>query len=394
MKKICLLLFFVICCLNIVSCTNNAPSVPQKLPDIDNTGDSAFDNVTPDPEFEYPENPKKFVVDYIRNMAMTTWTPEETFQLYGKYQAWSYNLTYEKGVKYYGPPFLTDSRGTMQKFNNSIVDGVYVGGTSNSNCIGSACYDAVYVTLIQVCPSISFESTEDMLPGNETGLLPVGNWDWTISKHDTKNIISEHTLYEMSDAYALLTPGDVVLKHLVSQNAGHTRIVSGSPVVYYNDDGTINFKKSYITTIEQTNAWDKTVTHHSTWWVDHPYTFEELYKNNFVPLTPADYSKDVSRAVVTAKDVITADEIADARKLKGVIESNHYITEIKVSVTTSEGKTVYETSVFPNEKSFDLENMKYTPRLYEYESGTYHFSIEASLAFGTKKIADYDFNLE
>ena len=393
MKKLCLILVMLICCLCFASC-ENLPFGSTNSSGETNIGDPAFDNVTPDPELEYPEDPRKYVVKYIRDMAMTPWTPQETFQMYGKYQAWSYNLIYEKDVKYFGPPFLTDSRGTMQEFQYNIEDGVYIGGTTGSSCIGSACYDAVYVTLIQVCPSVSFESTEDMLPGNETGLLAVGDWDITISKHDTKNILSEYTITEMSKYYAQLKPGDIVLKHLVSQDAGHTRIVSGGPVVYYNSDGTINFKKSYITTIEQTNAWDKQVSHHTTWFVDHSYTFDDLYKGNFVPLTPEDYTKDVSRAAITPTDIITADEIANAKKLKGELKSNHYMTQIKVSITDSDDNVVYERSIFPNTKYYNLYDFSYRPELYNKNSGTYNFKIEASVSFGTKVIADYDFVLE
>lgn len=393
MKKVCLIFTLIICCLCFASCAN-APLDSSKKPDGNNTDTPIFDNVMPSPEFEYPTEPRKFVVKYIRDMAMTPWTPQETFQMYGKYQAWSYNLTYTKDVKYFGPPFLTDSRGTMQEFQYNIKDGVYVGGITGSSCIGSACYDAVYVTLIQVCPSISFESTEDMLPGNETGLLPVGDWDTTISKHDTKNILNQYTISEMAQNYAQLEPGDVVLKHLVSQDAGHTRIVSGGPVIYYNNDNTINFKKSYITTIEQTNAWDKTVTHNTTWFVDRSYTFEALYNGFFVPVTPEDYTKDVSNADIVATNVITENEIANANKLKGEIKSNHYITQIKVSITNDDDNVIYERSIFPNTKYYNLYDFSFHPALYNYENGTYNLKIEASLAFGTKTIADYDFVLE
>ncbi|MBR5322334.1 MAG: hypothetical protein IKU48_02155 [Clostridia bacterium] len=393
MKKVCLIFTLIILCLCLASC-ENLPFVDSSKSNANKTGDTAFDNVTPDPELKYPDDPRKFVVKYILDMALTPWTPAETFQMYGKYQAWSYNLTYEKGVRYFGPPFLTNSRGTLQEFQYNIEDGVYIGGTTASSCIGSACYDAVYVSLIQVCPSISFESTEDMLPGNETGLLAVGDWDITISKHDTKNIINEYTIAEMSQFYAQLKPGDIVLKHIVAQDAGHTRIVSGGPVIYYNNDGTLNYKKSYITTIEQTNAWDKQVSHHTNWYVDHSYTFENLYKNNFVPLTAEDYTKDVSRAAITPTNIINANEIVNAKKLKGELKSNHYMTQIKVSITDEEDNVVYERSIFPNTKYYNLYDFSYRPDLDNYTSGAYNFKIEASVAFGTKVIADYNFVLK
>ena len=269
-----------------------------------------------------------------------------------------------------------------------------MGGTSDADCIGDACYDAVYVSLIQVCPSISFKSTEDMLPANNTGLLQVGEWDASASSHDTKELIQNNPLAVMAKAYAQLKPGDVVLKHIVAQDAGHTRIVSGGPVLYYNSDNSIDSSKSYITTIEQTNVWDKQVTHNTTWWVDHVYTFYDLYTNNFVPLTPADYTADLEAPYITAKDIIDKDDIAKARKLEGELSSNHYITEVSVTITNPEDKVIFESKSYPNAKKVWLEDMDFAPRLYNYEGGKYVLNIEASLSFGTKNIVQIEFILE
>ena len=119
-----------------------------------------------------------------------------------------------------------------------------------------------------------------------------------------------------------------------------------------------------------------------------------MYKTFFVPLRPVDYTKDVSKAAITAEDVITADEIIQARRLKGTLKSNHYITEVRATISDSEGMVVYETFDFPNVKEFNLKNLPYQARIIEYKSGKYHFKLEASLSFGTKTITEYDFTLE
>ena len=53
-----------------------------------------------------------------------------------------------------------------------------------------------------------------------------------------------------------------------------------------------------------------------------------------------------------------------------------------------------EKSIFPNTKYYNLYDFAFRPELYNYKSGTYHFTLEASVAFGTKTIADFDFELE
>ncbi len=395
MKRFLLFLLIVAFCFSAISCNqptqNDLTTNNQDNENVEESGPLAGDDNS---MFKYPEDPRKFVVKYITDMAETPWTPETTFQMYGKYQAWSYNLTYEAGQKYYGLPFLTNSRGTLEQFLNSVENGVYKGGTTSADCIGNACYDAVYVTLIQVCPSITFKSTEDMLPGNNTGLLAVGNWDSSVSSHDTPTIIKANNRQTMAEGYALLKPGDVVLKHVVAQDAGHTRIVSGGPVVYRNDNGTIDTAKSYILTVEQTNQWDKKTTRKTSWWVDHQYTFDELYNTNFVPLTPKDYTADLKAPYINAENLLSPEETGDARKLAGTLTSNHYITEIEIEITSENGAKLFSSKYFPRAKKVFLQDLKYNPKFYNAMPGTYHFTMKASLSSGTKTVADYDFILE
>lgn len=340
--------------------------------------------------FVYPENKREFVVQYIRDLATIKWSPKETFHLFGKYEAWNYSLTYKIGKIYYGLPFLVGSRGTKEQFENFIEDGFYIGETTNSDCIGNACYDAVYVSLIQVCPSITFNSTEDMLPSNNTGLAAVGDWDYSVSAHDTPRIIKRNSKQTMAKAYAQLEIGDVVLKHVVAQDAGHARIVSRPPVVTYKDDGSIDLDKSYITTIEQTNAWDKQTNVNTTWWVDHKYTFAELYKTNFVPLTPTDYNTS-PQPFINALEIVTVDEFTSSGKLSGTLSSNHYIIQINAKITDSDGNVLYSNNYYPTAKKVFLEDLDFSPTLSDFTAGEYHLNIDASLSLGTKTVVDFDF---
>lgn len=404
MKKVLALLLVILLCFSIFSCKKDETDTPDDQKDTSVTekgtiDDENEDEYTPSKDddnsmFVYPEDPGQYVVDYIYKMATLKWTPKQTFQLYGKYQAWSYNLTYERAQTYYGPPFLVDSRGSMQEFVGSLEDGVYVGGTTATDCIGDACYDAVFVSLIQVCPSISFKSTEDMLPKNNTGLIALGDWNENITKHDTPQILYASSSQTMAKSYALLKPGDVVLKHVVVQDAGHARIVSEAPTIVYTETNNIDISKSYIKTIEQTNLWDDTTDIKTTWWVNRTYTFGDLINNNFVPLRPIDYVEKPKDAYVASEGLITADEIFEAKKLKGTVFSNHYITELEISITNESGAEIYNQKVYPNAKKVYLEDIKYAPKLYKFNNGTYNFKIKASLAFGTKTLADYSFDIK
>ena len=98
MKRILAFILLLTLCLSLIACNGNSDNNNDNA-DKDGTSQSIDGPAANDDNtmLQYPEKPQKYVVNYIRDMAMTGWTPEKTFQLYGKYQAWSYNLTYEEG---------------------------------------------------------------------------------------------------------------------------------------------------------------------------------------------------------------------------------------------------------------------------------------------------------
>ncbi len=399
MKKLFVIFLCLIVCLFAVACANNSKTDNNDKDDID-TSDVQNDDdkyVPGDDEdnsmFEYPKAPREYVVNYMRNMATIEWTPKTTFYLYGKYQAWKYNLIYEKNKKYYGLPFLVDSKGSMQEFLANVDNGVYVGGTSAHDCIGNACYDAVYMSLIQVCPSITFKSTEDMLPKNNTGFVAIGDWNSNLTKRDTSVIIENTSTEIMCKAYAQLRPGDVLMKHIVVQDAGHARIVSGKAHVVYTEYNTIDITKSYVTTIEQTNVWNNVSPVNTTWWVDRKITFSALLKDYFVPVRPVDYIETPDAPYIKADGLTSAEEIAEASSLSGTISSNHYMMKVEIIITNQDGKEIYNNTFYPNSKKVSLEDVKYSPKNDQYENGTYKFTLKASLASGTKTLADYTFDI-
>lgn len=378
MKRFVTLLSAFLLIFSLVSCSDNGTAVKN------NNNNKTETNVSSSDEM------RELVVDYMRSMATVRWTPENTFTLTGKYQAWSYNLTYEENKTYYGLPFLTDSRGSLEEFKDKFVNTNTYGGPTDKNCVGNACYDAVYVALIQACPSITFTSTEDMLPANSTGLLPVGNWNWQASSCDTSVLNADNSLEVMAEAYAQLKPGDVVLKHIVAQDAGHARIVAEDPVIVYNNDGTIDPTQSYITTLEQTNQWDKTTEKQTTWWVDHKYMFNTLHTSNFVPLTCADYFAEKKEPEITLTGFTDAQQIAEAETLSGRLVSNYAITSVKLTVTDSNGKEVCIFAAYPKKKECDLSEYGFSLSEHKPAAGTYTFKLTATTGISSKTLVEYN----
>ena len=287
-----------------------------------------------------------------------------------------------------------NSRGTQLAFNDNLVNGVYVGGTTNADAIGSACYDAVYLALASISPSISFTSTEDMLPKNNTGLLPVGEWNWEASKFDTPTISRANSESTMAKAFAQLQPGDVVMRHIVAQDAGHARIVSEKPVINYYPNGTINPNTSYITTIEQTNIWYGVSYKHTTWWENEKYTFSTLYNQSYVPLTLKEYTETPEPAYIKGEDITPAENIKNFTVLDGKLISNHLIQKVVISITGENGNVVHLVSAYPTAKEVWLSDIDFGFDMKLLAKGNYMFSIDASLHVGTKNMASYSFTVE
>ena len=79
-----------------------------------------------------------------------------------------------------------------------------------------------------------------------------------------------------------LDAGDMLYKAV--DGAGHTRMVAAKPKVTRKDDGTIDRIRSFVTVIEQTNAW-YTSKKDTSWFLDKKYSFAELYDTAFMPIT-------------------------------------------------------------------------------------------------------------
>ena len=164
------------------------------------------------------------------------------------------------------------------------------GRVVNSVAFGNTCDINVYNGFIPVgCYTYSFEyggNTFKAVNIPQFGVISEQN----PKKYDTDDVIADWNKANGPDAmfacYAQMKPGDCLV------NKGHTLMVK-QVLPYLNDDGTVDYAYSGVIVLEQVEAWYRTneqngVIYRQQGREAHAYSFEDLLKENYIPLTFAE----------------------------------------------------------------------------------------------------------
>ena len=142
----------------------------------------------------------------------------------------------------------------------------------------------------RVSNSLTFKLTNDMI--EDKGCIPVGEYTYDPSIEDfatytTTKICEENGRQVMFRSYAQLLEADGIVNYTTG---GHVRMISTTPVVIFNEDGSINGEESYTTfldqaakyhTMQQSDGSDYEVQGG----VDTKISFEKLFTSGYLPFT-------------------------------------------------------------------------------------------------------------
>ena len=348
-------------------------------------------------EFRLPDDFRQAVVDYMYTQASVEWVCSDSFGVKEEWAHWGINLDYRKNTKYTGLPYAS-SQVTALLFNRVLKDGKYTSDSySWEEVHGVQCVSSILNSLQQVMVIDGWSYS--LNPGSEAfGGKKLGGY-----KVDTKPIDSEtHTSdvcknngeEVMFASYALLQKGDVVMK---SDNTVHARMVVDTEIVL-NETGRVDGEKSIVKCIEQTNSFDLTRSDHvkTTWFVDHEYTFENLYKNGYLPSTFAVYESGISRIPYLALDTEITSSMLVKGMLGGVVSSNYPLRYVVLEITDKNENTVKEYVSVCGMKDYseNLRKMSYPFFGDGLEKGEYTFILTAGLAIGEHEFKRVDFIVE
>ena len=297
--------------------------------------------------FDLPEgNFRDVAVDYMRKQAEVKWVCENGFSVIDKFENWSIGLEYKKGVTYHGITY-TNAKSSFDEFMLFYKDGMVTMESGGSNdVVGNGCFSSTQNATQQFDPTVS--GTTDVIMPSYKGFEAkiVGDYKVPENVKRTEDIIKANKDVEIYSAYTQLKKGDLILQKDDTKGMSHVRMLVEDPTVSVNAAGKINPSRSYVKTIEQTNAFDKTRTDgvNTTWYVDHIYTFSVLYSTNYLPITFESYEKDRSEMEIPyllLDSEITPGVLAK-KTFTSNVKSNFPIRFVKVDILDENGNVMVQ----------------------------------------------------
>ena len=353
-------------------------------------------------KFKAPEgdNYRKIVKDYMMKMANIEWTPKETFNIKWKgTPRFKVDLTYEKGVKYHGMTY-TDTKGTLDLFEQLLENGEL---TPNSEyyeeCFGNHCSASMDMAF-QQC--FDFPYTGTVKPNTQRGtmLKLCGNLKQPTvygNGYDAADVWAINSKNDVMEAFASVDTGDI-LYYSDKYKSGHARMVSLPAEVVRFDNGLIDPENSYIYTVEQTNAWDKTDAaqgRNTTWFIDHKYSFAKLYEKRFKPVTFTAYTsgEKLKDAFVIYSGINNAETIKNG--VSGTITSTFPLTYVRITLKDKDGNFVKHAIAYNLAKDYfvDIASLNEQLDLSSLEKGTYTLTLRAGIARGGADFEKFEFTV-
>lgn len=382
-----------------------------------------------------PEDPeailsyrRDMVEQAMREMSAVLWRPAETFSysmknnsagvaadqesdpgqvvtLYADriYQGIPY--THGSGSYYSWLAFATaeDEKGvyTLTGLNDQLLTGK--SGYRENVCarLGNDCADQLFWAWARVSGTIQFGATVNMTEAN--GCLKVGDYEHTgatfSADNNTKVIVNQNGEQRMFAAYAQLQKGDGMV--LVNRKGeGHAvMVVTTNPV--YNDDGTIDGEKSFVTVLEQTSGHEPAEDHYYNEELgcevylceimDKSWTYDTIFKKGYLPVTCKELVDPSPRPEATVTDY--TDTPTMDNMFGGVIEANYRISSVTVTIS-QQGQTVQQATCFGHqEEMYTLNLYRFTKpseqpvlqgsvSLEDLPAGTYQCTFTARLSTG------------
>ena len=369
------------------------------------------------------------VVATARAMAGTYWTVKEPIAL-------DYNCTCCKdrtlmpGKTYRGIPY-THKNGSMQRFlycmeaepdeqgRLVLSDWVYdYQGTIDTwdIYVGNDCSSFAQQCYAVVSDEVQFYRSRTQFPNYGFGTIAVGDWVWDIGVQPDgyvdstiKEFIEPTGVEQMYECYAQARAGDMLGNTIPA--GGHCRIVVEDPVVMLDAEGNMDYENSYFITCEQTAFTDfeneDGSTYTSSCRYDTKYTFAELMKDGYVPMT-------VECLVTSTTDVseATVEDTVDGRLglTTGIVTATRNLDSVEMVITDDAGNEILRQRMFVTAgkttdsnseylvirkvpKTYDLANFTAAVSQIDWDlSKTYHCTITALLTCGDEVVArEFDF---
>lgn len=350
-------------------------------------------------EFDLPEgNFRDALVEHMRKQASIKWVCSSDFGVNEQFSHWGIALQYKKGQTYYGIVY-SDYKISCQQFTDLLVDGTYTNSSDDWKTVpGVGCYSSILNSIQQFEKTDGY--TDIFMPGHKDFLLQtVGGYKIPEVVRRTQDICEANGADGMYLAYTELKKGDIIFTkdYYEKGNSVHCRVVVEEPTIVRNGSGNPIPSRCSVKTIEATNQFDKTRKDgvNTTWYVDHVYSFQDLYTKFYVPLTLESYTKPLSEMEVPY--LLLDSEITPSVLGKGAysssVKSNFPLRFVEAKILDKNGNVVAEAIKGDMHTTYSIPLRNYFTSLFDdLEKGTeYTFVLKAGISRGSAELARVDF---
>jgi len=413
MKKITLLVFTLSLALVLASCNGTEPSSGDETlsPDVTETTLSeettaAAAEVNPFNEPKTMDEIRQRTIEYFNAMSAVKWVAPEKMD-YTKSCPWTTTLVYDRNQTYYGLPYSSDRSGvSLAEFEDYLnAKNVYTGPLEYKNLIGGDCGSMRRAwgwsgALCDLPMQLGFQ----MIPGHtkagqKVGTIKLGNYDDSQYSDDTTTFDNTNKVNGtdvMYEAYAQLKACDIIAHRFVLASNGkigqHIRLVVDDATVVRLGNGKIAPAKSYIVFSEQTSTVHTVDGKQSTWLLNQQISFTDLLKDGYIPMSTVTLQQsEVTQPEMEGSGFSKPENFASSPMLKGTIKCNYNIFETEVTITDKDGNVASHMKIYPYSMKVILSEHALSTPVKELPSGDYHFKVTATIGFGTKTVAEFDF---
>ena len=349
---------------------------------------------TPDSVKPTVKQLREYCYAHMEKMSQIEWTTPQTIDLQEKITK---GLIYEPGKTYTGMPYTYTNK-EYEAFLSRVDDkGVYQGPYDINTAIGNTCSSSVTACWTRVDKNAKMINTPKMTPVLQDWIVPVGEYSYTSDDNATELIIARNKAEVIYEAYTHLEFADVVVAAGgdMWKETGHTRLVKENHVER-TATGKVKPGNSYIVTLEQTNSFDKDAKKgvNTTWYVEHKYTYTDLYLKCYIPITLKSFTEEPAPLDAKVSDFPTAKTVTSG-KLRGTIDSNYFIETVKLEIINAETDEVATSCEYSCLNYFFSFVDKPVPEgLGELAKGEYLCRISLKTSGGEGAIYGYYFNVK
>ncbi len=383
--------------------------------------------------FDVPANTdvmREKTIEYFDAMSKTEWIAPPNMD-YTESAVYTGGLIYEEGKTYVGMPYTSARKpsASIEEFCSYLDAGsVYRGPVDFAYLIGidcgaprtawayggALCNSGIHADDFQLMVNWG-ENTKNVID-------IVGNYN--IAKFTDPNAQSSYDKVcavngadVMYEAYALARPCDFIGSRFFIGNKTstdqHLRMVVEDAVVFRNGNGVISGSKSYLILSEQTSGIHEVDGKKTTWLLNQKHTFNSLFNGGYIPMTTKTLKSGKVEAPTLTLDKGSYSEGSIDLVGRGTVRSNYVLFAINASVTDQNGKEVASAVAYPYALSLNLANTASTittpptasaadksrdqgmsslnKTVQALPSGTYTYTLTATIGFGTKTVARFDF---